>query len=343
MDLIASVGKQRYREPAGVVGGVVEIVGGPGDVVPECRDVLNGLVEGGAFRKVGVVHSHVGADGHVLVAEADSNADRGGRSGMQVARPYWIGMRRRFRYALTAGFLSSGAPAGLLGIRLAKRHEDDAVSLRQVRTEIAADRAAYVYVGGATALIFALFGYILGRQADQLAELSETDPLTGLLNARGFSSRFSIEIQRTKRYRQPLSLLFLDLDGLKSINDRYGHRSGSEALRQMAAVIRSELRETDAASRWGGDEFTILAPQTGAAAAMALAERIRCRIAEDGQAWPLTASVGIATHDAGDYSVPADAALLMRAADMAMYDAKKRGKNSVIASEVDPTEDVAPA
>jgi diguanylate cyclase (GGDEF)-like protein len=252
-------------------------------------------------------------------------------------------MRRRFRYALTAGFLSSGAPAGLLGIRLAKRHEDDAVSLRQVRTEIAADRAAYVYVGGATALIFALFGYILGRQADQLAELSETDPLTGLLNARGFSSRFGIEIQRTKRYRQPLSLLFLDLDGLKSINDRYGHRAGSEALRQMAAVIRSELRETDAASRWGGDEFTILAPQTGAAAAMALAERIRCRIAEDGQAWPLTASVGIATHHAGDYGAPADAALLMRAADMAMYDAKKRGKNSVIASEVDPTEDVAPA
>ena len=69
-------------------------------------------------------------------------------------------MRRRFSYALTAGVLSSGAPAGLLGIRLARR--DDEISLRRVRNEIAADRAAYMYIGGATALIFALFGYILG-------------------------------------------------------------------------------------------------------------------------------------------------------------------------------------
>lgn len=107
-------------------------------------------------------------------------------------------MRRRFRYALTAGFLSSGAPAGLLGIRLAERR-DDSVSLQDVRDEIATDRAAYMYIGGATALIFALFGYILCRQADQLANLSETDALTELLNARGFSSRFRIELQRARR------------------------------------------------------------------------------------------------------------------------------------------------
>jgi diguanylate cyclase (GGDEF)-like protein len=188
-----------------------------------------------------------------------------------------------------------------------------------------------MYVGGATATIFALFGYILGRQADQLAELSETDALTGLLNARGFSARLRAEIKRSKRYGEPLTLLFLDLDGLKDINDRHGHRAGSEALAQVARIIRSALRETDAAARWGGDEFTILAPNTTRWAAMALAERIRTRIAEQTEPFPLTASIGVATHGVGDSGTPADPAAIMRAADEAMYEAKKRGKNTVFA------------
>src|SRR6185503_2849015 len=95
-------------------------------------------------------------------------------------------MRRRFSYALTAGVLSSGAPAGLLGVRLAKSHADN-MSLQEVGTELRSDRLAYLYIGGATAFIFAMFGYLLGRKADRLAQLSETDPLTDLLNARGLS------------------------------------------------------------------------------------------------------------------------------------------------------------
>jgi hypothetical protein len=151
-------------------------------------------------------------------------------------------MRRRYFYALTAGVLSSGAPAGLLGIRLVRRDKDK--SLHRMRSEIAADRAAYIYIGAATAVIFALFGYVLGRHADELADLSETDALTQLLNARGFSSRLRAEIRRAKRYREPLSVLFLDVDSLKRINDRHGHRAGSDALRQVASVIRAELRAT---------------------------------------------------------------------------------------------------
>ena len=216
----------------------------------------------------------------------------------------------------------------MLGIRLRKRSEDH-VSL----SEQAADRTAYVYVGGATAIIFALFGYVLGRHADQLAELSETDPLTGLLNARGFSSRLRSEIKRSKRYREPLSLLFLDLDGLKKINDREGHRAGSAALREIAGVIRSALRESDVAARWGGDEFTILAPNTARDPAFTLAERVRRRIAEQASSWPLTASIGIATHEGDDDGMPADSVALMRAADIAMYEAKKRGKNTVVIAE----------
>ena len=242
-------------------------------------------------------------------------------------------MRRRFSYALTAGVLSSGAPAGLLGIRLA-RGDDDEVSLRRVRSEIAADRAAYMYVGAATAVIFALFGYILGRHADELRELSETDALTDLLNARGFAARLHAETKRSKRYREPLSLLFLDLDGLKKINDRHGHRAGSDALRQVGRLIRAELRETDTGARWGGDEFTIIAPNTGNAEAVTVAERIRARIARHEADWPMTASIGVATLDCDNVRMPADAHTLLRNADAAMYEAKRRGKNTVVAGRI---------
>jgi diguanylate cyclase (GGDEF)-like protein len=239
-------------------------------------------------------------------------------------------MQRRFAYALTAGVLSSGAPAGLLGIRLAKRAAPY-VSMKQMRRELAADRSAYVYVGGATALIFALFGYILGRQADGLAQLSETDSLTQLFNPRGFSARLRLEFKRSKRYGQPLTLLFLDLDTLKDINDRYGHRVGDEVLRQIAGVIRSELRETDVGARWGGDEFTILAPNTTETAAVRLAERIRSRITELEAPRIVTASIGVATVNPANESLT-DSSQLVRAADWAMYQAKRNGKNAVYAA-----------
>src|SRR5688500_9849294 len=166
-------------------------------------------------------------------------------------------MQRRFSYALTAGILGSSAPATLS------------------------------VLGVARPFLFALFGYIAGRHADELAELSETDALTNLLNPRGFAVRLRAEIKRSKRYREPLSVLFLDLDGLKAINDRYGHRAGSEALRDLAGVIRDELRESDTGARWGGDEFTIIAPKTTKAAAVLFAERIRTRIAQHDADWPM--------------------------------------------------------
>ena len=241
-------------------------------------------------------------------------------------------MRRRFRYALTAGVLSSGAPAGLLGLRLASTPPNGA-ALRKMRSEIEADRTAYLYVGGATAVIFALFGYILGRQADRLADLSETDSLTQLLNARGFASRLNGEARRAKRYREPMSVLFLDVDGLKQINDAHGHRAGSDALRQVADIIRRELRASDAAARWGGDEFTILAPNTDNVAALCLAERIRGRLDAEERAWKVTASIGVATlvNDTPATS-KIDPRDVMRAADSALYDAKRRGKNTVAAA-----------
>lgn len=240
-------------------------------------------------------------------------------------------MRRRLAYACAGGLLSAGAPVGLLVVRLARRGRRwGSMSPRHVVREVVDDRPDYIYVSTSTALAFALFGYILGRQADRLAELSETDALTGLSNARGLFDRLDAELARSRRYREPLALLLVDLDGLKSINDRYGHRAGDEAIRHLADVIRSQLRHSDIGARWGGDEFAVLAPSTSKFAASALAERIRALIPEQSAPWPLSGSVGVATVDPGTDDEVVDPATLMRAADAAMYEAKRTGRNRVV-------------
>ena len=239
-------------------------------------------------------------------------------------------MRRRFVYPAAGALLSAGAPVGLLAARLATRiRRSGSVSPEDVRVELAADRPAYVYVSVSTALVFTAFGYLLGRQADDLARLSETDGLTDLVNARGFHDRLRKELGRARRYRTPLALILLDLDGLKMVNDRLGHRAGDEALRGVADVVRAELRESDVGARWGGDEFAILAPNTPREAALALAERIRTRIAARGTSPALSVSLGVAMTDpATEAAVEADA--LVHAADAAMYEAKARGRNAVV-------------
>ena len=247
-------------------------------------------------------------------------------------------MDRRFAYACAGGFLSAGAPLGLLAVRLARhRRGGGSMSLGGAIREVSTDPPDYVYVGTSTALAFTLFGYVLGRQADRLAELSHTDALTGLSNARGLFDRLDAELARSVRYREPLALLLVDLDGLKGINDRYGHRAGDEAIRSLADVIRSQLRQSDIGARWGGDEFAVLAPNTSEAAALALAERIRASIPEQGARWTLSGSVGVATIDPKTDGKIVDSATLMRAADAAMYEAKRRGRNRVVVASSDAT------
>ncbi len=187
-----------------------------------------------------------------------------------------------------------------------------------------------IYVGVSSAIAFTIFGYVVGRQADRLAELSETDPLTGLANARRLFDSLETELARSRRYREPLALVLVDLDGLKRVNDHFGHHAGDEAIRGLAGVIRAQLRQTDVAARWGGDEFAVLAPSTSADAAVALAERIRASIPGQSDTWELSGSLGVATVDptAGEDAV--DSATLMRAADAALYEAKRTGRNKVV-------------
>jgi diguanylate cyclase (GGDEF)-like protein len=161
--------------------------------------------------------------------------------------------------------------------------------------------------------------------------LSVTDDLTQLYNSRYLSQVLRRETKRASRSGRPLSLLFVDLDGFKGINDQHGHLFGSRALVEAASVIRTSARETDMVARFGGDEFALILPDTGSEGAAAVGDRVRDRIAEfrflqaDGLAIRLTVSVGVATLP--DVADSADG--LIQAADDAMYWVKDHGKNGI--------------
>jgi diguanylate cyclase (GGDEF)-like protein len=232
-------------------------------------------------------------------------------------------------YGLTGAGLALGAPAGLLALRAAESRR--VPSFAWLYAEIAGDSLLYLYLLASTVLVFALFGHRLGSQADRLAELSIRDPLTGLPNARAFGERLAEECERATRYAAPLSLLLIDVDGLKRFNDDRGHSAGDQALKLVAAAVRGGSRVSDSLSRWGGDEFAVVAPNTDAAAARHLAERIRAALAEAStghKAFPiLTVSIGVTTWSGGDDGCrPAN---LRRSADEALYRAKRDGRNCV--------------
>lgn len=161
--------------------------------------------------------------------------------------------------------------------------------------------------------------------------LSVTDDLTRLFNSRYLNLVLSRETKRALRSGRPLSLLFCDLDGFKQVNDRYGHQVGSRALVEVAAIVRGCARETDVVARFGGDEFSLVLPETSTEGAVAVASRVRDRIgrcrflAAEGLDVRLTISVGVATLPDSAQS----AEELLRAADMAMYQVKAAGKDGI--------------
>ncbi|MEK6335045.1 MAG: diguanylate cyclase [Acidobacteriota bacterium] len=172
------------------------------------------------------------------------------------------------------------------------------------------------------------------QRANQFQLMSITDPLTGLHNRRYLEARLSEELSRSKRYNYPLSFMMIDIDDFKLYNDRNGHQAGDRALEMTAQCLRAALRKIDVASRYGGEEFSILLPQTTLQEAGVLADRVRRKILSTqfphGKSQPLgavTVSIGLSTFSASLDSAEA----IVRAADRALYHAKHHGKNRAYA------------
>jgi diguanylate cyclase (GGDEF)-like protein/PAS domain S-box-containing protein len=169
------------------------------------------------------------------------------------------------------------------------------------------------------------------RMEGELAFLATRDALTGLYNRREFLLHFGEEVHRAARYDRPLSLLLVDVDHFKNVNDRHGHQVGDDVLQRIGGVLQSEIRKVDYAARYGGEEFVVVLPEMDAAAALGTAERLRgviaaiaLRDAED-QPFSITVSIGVAAFP-DDGKTP-DA--MFEAADRAMYAAKNGGRNRV--------------
>jgi diguanylate cyclase (GGDEF)-like protein len=173
------------------------------------------------------------------------------------------------------------------------------------------------------------------RKSEELKRISITDSLTGLLNRRYFQERLAEEIERFKRHKLPFSLVMIDIDDFKKLNDTYGHMVGDEALVATARAIRKSIRAIDVAARYGGEEFTVILPQTPKRHAKTQALRIGDTVGQTvirsvtGDTLHLTVSLGVA-------SFPDDADHLedlLRRADQALYEAKRLGKNRVVLFE----------
>jgi diguanylate cyclase (GGDEF)-like protein len=187
-----------------------------------------------------------------------------------------------------------------------------------------------------------LFSYLAGQAARSIenvqlhetaARESITDDLTGLSNRRAFDDALTAEIERSKRYGDGLGLIILDLDDFKSVNDTYGHQQGDVVLREVARVLRETSREVDNPARYGGEELAVVVPGTDLDGTFNLAERMREGIGAlriprvDGQgAISITTSCGVAAVP----PIAADERMVLAAADAALYEAKRTGKNKSV-------------
>jgi diguanylate cyclase (GGDEF)-like protein len=192
-------------------------------------------------------------------------------------------------------------------------------------------------IKGIVAIHFILLSLALAERINSmnmerilLVEMATMDEKTGLNNYRYFDSMLRKEVKRALRYRRPLSLLMIDLDNFKRINDENGHRAGDEALLAAGRVLRANSRDVDIVARFGGDEFAIVLPETTLAAGVEAAEKLRrtmeeASVSREGEPLRLTISIGVA-------SIPVhaqDRDGLIEAADKALYIAKESGRNQV--------------
>jgi len=225
---------------------------------------------------------------------------------------------------------AGGLPVAQM-ILLADVSEEESIA----RDTVIAGSLTAVIVGGVLLGFFywlvGLIGQRIEKSERELHELATRDGLTGLYNHRYFYTLFEDEIPRAHRYQKPVSLLLIDIDHFKAVNDTYGHRAGDTVLRGLSDCILGRMRSTDRVCRYGGEEITVILPEADVANATESAEGLRVLVEQtpfhidDGQQISITISIGLATYpNHGE-----DASLLVSMADAALYEAKKAGRNRV--------------
>ena len=213
------------------------------------------------------------------------------------------------RNLLVAPMFADGQPFGVLVLE--RENQDESVIQRRVVSMV---------------MQFASHGALAMRKAwllDQVQKLADTDALTGVANRRSFEKALAADISRSTRNHEPVTLVMVDLDHFKALNDKFGHQVGDDVLRRVGEVLSSACRESDTPARYGGEEFAVLLPGCGHDRALETAERIRALIGDIEAPVPITASAGAAT-----YGVNArNATEMVEAADEALYESKEAGRN----------------
>jgi diguanylate cyclase (GGDEF)-like protein len=206
-----------------------------------------------------------------------------------------------------------------------------------------------IQVGGHTTLKFIWADEVEALYQMRLAEGALQDPLTGLYNRRHLDERLSSELAGSQRHGRALSLLMIDIDHFKRVNDDRGHLAGDEALKMVAFVLRGAVRKEDVLARYGGEEFVVIARETPLDGARALAERIRRAVEKSRFAWQeselsVTVSVGVTlAASVAEYVPGRTERELIEAADRALYLAKQQGRNRVVALSLPVAEPEKPA
>jgi diguanylate cyclase (GGDEF)-like protein len=193
-------------------------------------------------------------------------------------------------------------------------------------------------VGAHTTLKFVFSDDVEAEYQRRLAHGALHEPLTGLYNRRHFMDRLSAELAASQRHGRPLSLLLVDVDHFKRVNDAHGHLAGDEVLKSIAQILQGVVRKEDVVARFGGEEFVVLARETALTGARALGERIRraverSRVEWDGREIAATVSVGVTVGTGlAQFEAGRTAQQLLDAADRALYRAKQGGRNGVVAT-----------
>ena len=196
------------------------------------------------------------------------------------------------------------------------------------------ERWEYVISIAVFAALSLIYPFIIGKRlieqqeklTEEIRSLSEIDHLTGMYNRRKITELYDSEYVRYKRYKHPLSIIIIDIDFFKKINDKYGHTQGDITLKEIASILKTEVRESDHVGRWGGEEFLVICPETDIDGANTLAEKIRKTIDE----YPFT-HVGHKTASFGITTCNDDCTFesMINRADKALYKVKAGGRNKV--------------